>query len=187
MSKIGRKPINVSDVKIEIKGHEVHYKGPKSSGAYILPEELLAQVDDSQLKLVVNKESEKVRNESLREVNRVWGLHRALLSNSISGAAAEFVKQIKITGLGYKGVIAGKKITFSLGYSHKIEFEIPEGVSIESDRTGQLLTLKSSDKVLLGSVMSKLEALKRTEPYKGTGIRDASRVVVLKPGKTKSS
>ena len=187
MSKIGRKPISVSNVQINIQGQEIHYKGAKNSGVYILPEELSAQLDDSHLKLVVNKESEKVRSMSLREANRVWGLHRALLSNAIEGAAAEFVKQLKITGLGYKGVIAGKKITFSLGYSHKIDFEIPEGVSVEADRTGQLLTLKSPDKVLVGSVMSKLEALKPTEPYKGTGVRDASRVIVLKPGKTKSS
>jgi len=187
MSKIGRKPISVSNVQIEIKGQEIHYKGPKSSGIYLLPEELLAQLNDSQLKLVASKESEKARNVSLREVNRVWGLHRALLSNAIEGAAADFVKQVKITGLGYKGIITGKKITFSLGYSHKIDFEIPEGLSIEADRTGQLLTLKYPDKVLVGSVISKLEALKRTEPYKGTGVRDASRSIVLKPGKTKSS
>jgi large subunit ribosomal protein L6 len=187
MSKIGRKPISVSNVQVEVKGREIHYKGPKGSGVYVLPEELLAERVDSHLKLVVNKESEKVRNESVREINRVWGLNRALLSNAMSGAAAEFIKQVKITGLGYKGIIAGKKITFSLGYSHKIDFEIPEGVSVEADRTGQLLTLKSSNKVLVGSVMSKLESLKRTEPYKGTGLRDASRVVSLKPGKTKSS
>lgn len=187
MSKVGRKPISVSNVQVNINGHEVNYKGPKSSGVYMLPEELLAQIDDSRLKLVVNKESEKVRNMSLREVNRVWGLHRSLLANSLEGAAAEFVKQVKITGLGYKGIITGKKITFSLGYSHKIDFEIPDGLSIESDRTGQLLTLKSPDKVLVGSVISKLEALKPTEPYKGTGLRDASKSIVLKPGKTKSS
>jgi large subunit ribosomal protein L6 len=187
MSKIGRKPISVSNVQVEVKGHELHYKGPKGSGVYVLPEELLAERVDSQLKLVVNKESEKVRNEPLREVNRIWGLNRALVANAIAGAATEFVKQIKITGLGYKGIIAGKKITFSLGYSHKIDFEIPDGVSVEADRTGQLLTLKSSNKVLVGSVVSKLEALKRTEAYKGTGVRDASRVITLKPGKTKSS
>jgi large subunit ribosomal protein L6 len=187
MSKIGRKPISVSNVQVEIKGREVHYKGPKGSGVYVLPEELKIERTDSQLRLVMDKESEKARNESQREVNRVWGLSRALLSNAIAGAAAEFVKQVKITGLGFKGAIAGKKITFSLGYSHKIEFDIPEGLTVEADRTGQLLTLKSSDKVLVGSVMSKLEALKRTEPYKGTGVRDASKTISLKPGKTKSA
>lgn len=187
MSKVGRKPISVSNVQVTVKGQDVNYKGPKSSGVYILPEELSAHVEDSRLKLVVNKESEKVRNMSLREVNRVWGLHRALLANALEGAAAEFVKQVKITGLGYKGIISGKKINFSLGYSHKIDFDIPEGLSIEVDRTGQLFTLKSPDKVLVGSVISKLEALKPTEPYKGTGVRDASKSIVLKPGKTKSS
>lgn len=187
MSKIGRKPINLSKVQVEIEGQEIRYKGAKNSGVYVLPEELLAQVDDSQLKLVVNKESEKVRNESLREVNRVWGLHRALLANALAGASQEFVKQIKITGLGYKGVVTGKKIAFSLGYSHKVDFEVPEGVAIEADKSGQLLTFKSPDKMLVGSVVSKLEALKHKDPYKGTGVRDATKTVILKPGKTKSS
>jgi large subunit ribosomal protein L6 len=187
MSKIGRKPISVSNLQVKIDGHDVQYKGAKSSGVYVLPEELSPQLQDSQLKLVLNKESQKVHSMSVRELNRIWGLHRALLANIMEGAASEFVKQVKITGLGYKGVLAGNKITFSLGYSHKIDFDIPKGLSVEIDKTGQLLTLKSPDKVLVGSVISKLAALKPTEPYKGTGLRDASKTIALKPGKTKSS
>ncbi len=154
MSKIGRKPIKVSSVQVQSKGKTFIIKGPKNSGIYVLPEELSAQMDDSQLKLVVNKESEKAQNMSVRELNRVWGLHRALLANAIEGAAAEFVKQVKITWAWLQRCNSGKKITFSLGYSHKIDFDIPEGISVEVDRTGQLLTLKSPSKVLVGSVIA---------------------------------
>jgi len=82
-------------------------------------------------------------------VNSLWGIHRALLANELGGAGQEFEKMLEINGLGYKAVLADKKIIFTLGYSHKIEKDIPKGISIEIDRSGQKVKVKSVDKVLV--------------------------------------
>jgi large subunit ribosomal protein L6 len=183
MSKIGRKPIDIGNVQVEIKGQEVHYKGPKSSGIYVLPDVLTAKIEDKALLLEPNK-NVKV---SVRELNRLWGLNRALLSNKIKGAAHEFEKKIQIIGLGYKVASSGNKLIFSLGYSHKIDFELPKGVSVDIDKTGQNVTFKSFDKELVGHICSKVKALRLPEPYKGTGIKLAEEVIRRKAGKAKAS
>src|SRR5216684_4127582 len=103
MSKIGRKPIETGKVKVEIKGQEIHYTGPKASGIYVLPAELHAQLNDHKLMLLANNNDQK----QTRNINRVWGLHRALLANKISGAAEDFEKQIEIVGLGFKAALSG--------------------------------------------------------------------------------
>lgn len=179
MSNIGRKAIDIGSVSVEIKGNEVHYKGPKATGIYIVPEELEVTLSDKNLKLVPRLVS--------RDASRLWGLHRALLSNALGGAANEFQKQLKIVGLGYKAVLQGKNIQFSLGFSHKIDVALPEGVSLEVDRPGQLLTFKSTDKVALGQICSYVRSLKPPEPYKGTGIQYVGEHIIKKAGKTKSA
>jgi large subunit ribosomal protein L6 len=183
MSKIGRKPININNVQVTIKGQEVHYKGPKNAGVYALPESLKAHVSEGQLML----QPAHADSKPSRDVNKVWGLHRALLANTIGGASVEFEKIVKINGLGYKAAASGSNLVFSLGYSHKIDFELPKLVSVVIDKTGQILTIKSSNKELAGAVVSKIEALRPTEPYKGTGIKEASKTIFRKAGKTKSS
>lgn len=183
MSKIGRKPINISGVQVEIKEQQVHYKGSKSTGTYQVPAELSVRLEDGVLLLGINADNTK----KVRDINRIWGLHRSLLANDIQGASKEFERQIKITGLGFKGVLSSGKVLFSLGYSHKIDFVIPKGVSIDIDKTGQLLTVRSADRELTGLVVSNIEKLRPTEPYKGTGIKEATKFVFRKPGKAKSS
>ena len=92
-----------------------------------------------------------------------------------------------IKGLGYKAVMSGKKIIFSLGYSHKMDFELPAGIAVTIDKSGQKLSLLSSNKELLGHVCSKIRSLRPPEPYKGTGIRLSTEKILLKAGKTKSA
>lgn len=179
MSKIGRKPIDVRDVKVEIKGQEVHYTGKQATGAYTLPESLQATVEGSSLLLTAKKSS--------RDAFRLWGLHRALLSNAIHGARKEFEKLVEINGLGFKAAPSGQNVVFSLGYSHKIDFTLPKGVSLSVDKTGQKLTFKSTDRALLGHVCGLVRSLRPPEPYKGTGIKLATEVLFRKAGKTKSS
>jgi len=185
MSKIGRMPIDLGDTKVEIKGQEVHYSGKKASDVYVLPADLEVRIEDKQLFVQPNKDAKsKLRP---RELNRIWGLHRALLANALKGSQEEFEKKLKITGLGYKAAVSGKNVVFNLGYSHKKEFELPSDVSLEVDRTGQLLTLRSKDKMLVGQVCSKIKQLRMPEPYKGTGIQLTTEVIARKAGKAKSS
>lgn len=182
MSKIGRKPIEIGKTKVEIAGQQVTYKGPHASGTYQLPDALVAKLEGQTL-LISAVEKPKM---SKRHVNRVWGLHRALLSNKICGASEPFEKKMEIVGLGFKASPAGKNIVFSLGFSHKIDFPLPTAVSLEVDKSGQKLSFKSPDRDLLGHVCSMVRALRPPEPYKGTGIRLADEVIIRKAGKTKA-
>lgn len=179
MSKIGRKPIDLGSVTVEINNNKIAYKGKKKTGVYELPESLDVRVQDKQLLLTLKPGFEHARNE--------WGLHRSLLANTIKGADTDFEKQLRINGLGYKADVSGSKVQFSLGFSHKIDFVLPENVVLEVDKSKQLLTFKSADKMRLGLVCSKVRALRPPEPYKGTGIQYVGEVIRRKAGKAKSS
>ena len=185
MSKIGRRPIELGKIQVDIKGQEVHYKGSNDQGVHLLPEELSVKIEEGSIFVVRNESCNQKMTR--RNFNRVWGLHKALLANKIRGAQTSFERKVIITGLGYKAVVSGKKLVFSLGYSHKIDFELPEGVSVDVDKTGQKLTLKSADNFLVGQVSSNIRALRPTEPYKGTGIKLEDDVIIRKAGKAKSS
>ena len=180
MSKIGRKPISVTGIKIEIKGQEVHCTAPKGSFVYLLPEDLKAELNEE--KKEVAAKVAKLSDSS----NRLWGLHRALLANEVQGVTVGFEKRLEINGLGYKAIVSGKNIQFSLGFSHKVDFELPQGVSLETDKSGQRLTFKSQNKVLLGQVCCRVRSLRPPEPYKGTGIKYADEVIRRKVGKAKT-
>jgi large subunit ribosomal protein L6 len=179
MSKIGRKAIPFSSAKIEIQGNTVLVNGPKAKFTHELPHVIGVSVEDGALQLSVKKDT--------RENRMLWGMHRALLANKVKGAETGFEKKIKIVGLGYKAQLAGKKLTFSLGYSHKIDYELPEGVDVKLDKTGQNLVFSSSNKLLLGDVCSHIRKLRPPEPYKGTGIIVGDEVIIRKAGKTKAA
>jgi large subunit ribosomal protein L6 len=183
MSKIGRKPIDISGINVEIKNRNISYKGPKGSGVYSLSDSFTPVVESSKLTLVPTKEAQG--GLKARDLNREWGMHRALLSNALLGSRDEFEKIVEINGLGYKAVQSGDKLVFSLGYSHKIDFALPKGVTVSLDKTGQKLALKSANKEMLGEVCDKICDLRRPEPYKGTGIKVSTDVIVRKAGKTK--
>ena len=177
MSKVGKIPISLDGVTVEIKGQEVHYKGKRALGVHDLDRLLVVELKDNKLYItpIVNTSDSR----------RVWGLHRALLNNKIIGAHAGFKKELRIIGLGYKAILMGPRIQFSLGYSHKIDFDLPKDVTVEIDKSGQFLTFDSFNKDLLGQVCSDVRALRPPEPYKGTGIKYATETIIRKAGKTK--
>ncbi len=177
MSKIGRKPIELSSVKVEVKDNTLVLSGPKAKFTHELPNFIKASVDDGFLTISLEKDT--------RGNGILWGLHRALLANKVKGAQVGFEKKVKIVGLGYKAQLVGKKLNFSLGYSHKIDYDLPEGVEVQVNKTGQELVFKSSDKFLLGNVCSAIRALRPPEPYKGTGIILENEVIIRKAGKAK--
>ncbi len=183
MSKIGRKPIDISGVTVDVKGQEIHFKGPKSSGVYFIPDIFAVVLEGDKLTLI--PKSERLSSAKKKDINREWGLHRALLANEIAGSRKEFEKVIDIVGLGYKATVSGDKIIFTLGYSHKIDFPMPKGVSITMNKTGQKLTVVSPNRELLGQVCSKICELRRPEPYKGTGVKLSTDYIVRKTAKGK--
>ena len=177
MSKIGRKPISIQDVEVTVNGQVITYKGKKAEGTYLLPDYLQVSIEKGGLVLKLTDPEDKVHN-------NFWGMHRALLANTLSGAHQEFSTTVVIVGLGFKGELKKDGIEFSLGYSHKINFVIPESVKVEIDKTGRNLKISSTDKFLMGDVAQKICALRKTEPYKGTGVRLQSKVILRKVGKS---
>jgi len=182
MSKSGRIPMDLGKTKVEVTGQVVTFNGQYASGTYLLPEVLTTKIENNKM-LILAVENPKMGK---RHVNRVWGLHRALLGNKIYGASTLFEKKVEIIGLGYKAVVSGSNIVFSLGYSHKIDFVLPKTVTLEVDKTGQKLSFKSPEKDTLGHVCSMVRALRPPEPYKGTGIKMADEEIVRKAGKAKA-
>ena len=179
MSKIGRKPIAFSAAKIEILGNDVTISGSKANFVHQLPDCLTAEIDGKNLKISMKEIS--------RDSKMLWGLHRALLANKVKGAETGFEQKMTIVGLGYKAQLSGSKAIFSLGYTHKIEYDLPKEVTLEVDKSGQVLLFKSSDKFILGNVCDTVRSFRPPEPYKGTGIIREGEVILRKAGKTKSS
>ncbi len=180
MSKIGRKPIIIDGLTVDIKGQAIHYKGSNASGVYHLTPELQVQVEGKNLYLKTTKPQESMTTKEVAAVNCLWGLNRALLANELGGAAQEFEKMLEINGLGYKAALADKKVIFTLGYSHKIEKDIPQGISVEIDKSGQKVKVKSVNRFLVGQFCSEVRALRPPEPYKGKGIKLQTEVIFRK-------
>ncbi len=181
MSKIGRKPIALGNVSVQVHDNVVTFKGPKASGSHTLPQDLAAEVVDKML--VISVKSKEIS----RDDKRIWGLHRALLANDIKGADVGFTKQLQINGLGFKASVSGNKAVFTLGFTHRIELPLPKEVTMEVDKTGQLLTFKSANRELLGEICDKVRSMRPPEPYKGTGVKYITEVIKRKAGKAKAA
>ena len=182
MSKFGRKPIIFENVQIEINENIISYNGKEASGKYELPACFEIIKSDNSLTI---KPKDNIIGKNKKNIFEQWGLHRALIFNAIFGANKLFEKKIIIDGLGFKVQAQGSKLIFSLGFSHKIEYIIQSGVTIEIDKTGQMLTLKHFNKEVLGSICSKIRNFRPAEPYKGKGIRYDGEKILRKEGKKK--
>jgi large subunit ribosomal protein L6 len=180
MSKIGRKPIFFNEAVVSVVGNTVSYKGKEASGSYVVPVEFEVILHNDNLLLIPTEVAKK-----RKDINMIWGLHRALLNNAITGATKLFEKQLRIEGLGFKADLQGKVITFSLGFSHKIEYTVIYAVTVEVDKTKQNLTLRSAKKDILGKVADEIRRFKPVEPYKGKGIYYSDEKIIRKAGKTK--
>lgn len=181
MSKIGRKAIDIKGIQVTVAGQKIQFKGPKAAGSYELPESFEAIVEGDKFRLMPRGKT------ITREQKMYWGLHRALLANQLTGSVTPFEKQIKITGLGFKAVLSGKRLDFTLGYTHKLVVDLPDVVSVEVDKTGQLLTVRSSDREVLGAICDRIRSFRPPEPYKGTGIKLGTETIIRKAGKSKAA
>ncbi|MFH1831337.1 MAG: 50S ribosomal protein L6 [bacterium] len=179
MSKIGRMPILLSSAKVEVKKNKITIEGKNGKFEHELPNGVTVSLDDKVLKVLIQ--------ENTRENRVLWGLHRALLANKIKGVETGFATNINIVGLGYKVVLVGNKMVFSLGYTNKRELDLPVGISVEIDKTGQKLTVKGADKLVVGNVCDAVRSFRPPEPYKGTGIIRDGDIIIRKSGKTKAA
>ena len=184
MSRIGKKPITIpKGVTVNIKDGELEVKGTKGVLKTPIPQGITFKVEDETL----------FAERSSNEQAALHGLARALANNAIQGVTQGFSRQMDVVGVGYKADVQGRKIVFALGYSHPIEFPLPEGIEAKAERLTTkggiqqyqtTLTVSGIDKQKLGQVCAEMHKLRKPDAYKGKGVRYADVQLKLKPGKT---
>jgi large subunit ribosomal protein L6 len=176
MSRMGNKLITLSDkVKLEVKGQEVTVNGPKGTLSYTLPEGISLERDGSTL--AVKRDSDE------RQLKMQHGLARSLVNNMVVGVSEGFKKQLELFGVGYRGQLAGNKLTLNLGYSNPIVYEVPEGVTASMpDQTH--INLEGIDKQKVGEVTAIIRRFRKPDAYHGKGVRYLGEQITLKEGKT---
>jgi len=184
MSRVGKKPISIpAGVTVTINDSEVEVKGPKGTLTTPIPAGVSFKQEDGVLT------AERVSNDQAA----FHGLARALANNAVVGVTEGFTKDMDIVGVGYKADVQGKKIMFSLGYSHPIVYALPDGIDAKAERVNTktsitqyqtTITLSGIDKQMLGQVAAELNRLRKPDAYKGKGVRYADKFYRLKPGKT---
>jgi len=176
VSRIGRKPIPVpSGVEVKIEGNTVTVKGPKGSLTREFHPDMKIIFDGSQI--LVERPSDEKNHRSLH------GLTRTLINNMIMGVTNGFQKNLELVGVGYRAAKQGRKLVLTVGYSHPVEMEPPEGVEVEVPAQNQVV-VKGIDKEVVGNFAANIRAVREPEPYKGKGIKYANEVIRRKAGKT---
>jgi len=185
MSRIGKLPIKLADkCKVSIASQNVQFEGPKGKLSVSVPQGVKVEVKGSEVTVVRPNDS--------RESRSLHGLTRSILANAAKGVATGWERRLDIRGVGFRAEVKGKAVHLSLGYSHPVVFNLPEGVTAEVDKVARTedslptvgITLRSVDKEILGATAVKLRALRPPEPYKGKGIKYAEERVRRKEGKT---
>lgn len=184
MSRVGKKPITIpSGVTVSISDTALEVKGPKGTLSTPVPNGVKFKQEEGTL----------TAERSGDDMAAFHGLARALANNAVVGVTEGFKIELDVVGVGYKADVQGKKIVFALGYSHPIEYPLPDGIEAKAERIGaktsinqyQLtITLTGIDKQKLGQVAAELNRLRKPDAYKGKGIRYANKFYKLKPGKT---
>ena len=176
MSRIGRKPIAVpAGVEVKIDGHTVTVKGPKGTLTRTLNEEMTITMEGNEI--LVTRPNDEIKERSLH------GLTRTLIHNMIVGVTEGFEKKLEIQGVGYHGQMQGKNLNLTLGFSHPVIVEPPEGITI-STPSSVVIVVSGADKEKVGMVAAEIRSWREPEPYKGKGIRYSGEHVRRKAGKT---
>ena len=179
MSRIGKKIVAIpKDVRVEVKEGVVFVAGPKGRLSRKLSDRISIEIKDGQL--CVNRAADTKLDKSMH------GLFRALIVNMINGVTQGYVKELEIIGVGFKAAAAGNKLNMALGFSHPVNFTIPEGIKIETPKPTQVI-IRGIDKELIGKVAAEIRSIYPPEPYKGKGIRFVGEHVKKKIGKAQAT
>ena len=179
MSKIGKISINVPDkVKVLLSGNKINVEGPL--GKKVL------DLDTDLFDLIINEGKDvQIKPKKLTQsIKRLWGMNRSLLNNAIIGASKGYEKILELSGVGFRAALKGKELNLQLGFSHDVNFEIPEGIKILVEKQ-TIIKITGFDKQQVGSVASKIKSIRPPEPYKGKGIKEQNQYILRKEGKKK--
>jgi large subunit ribosomal protein L6 len=176
MSRIGKQPITIpAKVKVELKGQKVSVEGPKGKLNFDLPKRVSIAIEKDQV--VVSRQGDDAQAKALH------GLSRALVNNMLRGVSEGFVKKLEIHGVGFKASVQGKVVNMVLGFSHPINYSIPDQIKVTVEENTKV-TIEGPDRQVVGQVASELRSFYPPEPYKGKGVRYSDERVVRKEGKT---
>ena len=176
MSRIGRMPVPIPQgVEIRSDGEFVRVKGPKGELASRIPPGIAVEVDRGEVRFARSNDEPQ---------QRAWhGLVRSLVANSVEGVTKGFTRELEIVGVGYKAEVKGKAVVFALGYSHPINFPIPDGIAVALDTKAGKLTISGADRQKVGQTAAEIRRLRVPDPYKAKGIKYANEVIRRKVGK----
>ena len=177
MSRIGKKPVALpKGVTAEIKGQTIEVKGPKGTRSFTATDDVTLALEDGSVKVTPRGASKRARQQ--------WGMTRSMVENLTVGVSTGFKKELEIQGVGYRASMQGKTLKLALGYSHDVNFETPEGVTITAPKQTEIV-VEGIDQQLVGQVAANIREWRQPEPYKGKGIRYKGEFVFRKEGKKK--
>lgn len=175
MSRIGKQPITIpTGVTMTQRGNRVFVKGPKGELERTFHAQVTVTVADNAAAVTVARPDD-------HSDRALWGLSRMLLQNMVTGVTEGYAKALEVQGVGYRVALQGKKLVFNVGYSHAVEFALPEGIS--ATVAGNVITVNGADKELVGESAARIRRIRKPEPYKGKGIRYVGEFVRRKAGK----
>ena len=179
MSKIGKINITIPEkVKVAINGNILNIDGPLGKQSL--------NIDTKVFDLDI-KEGKEIRIKPKKinnDVKRLWGMNRSLVNNAIIGTSSGYEKTLELTGVGYRAALKGKQLNLQLGFSHDINFDIPENIKITVEKQ-TIIKINGIDKQLVGTVAAKIKTFRPPEPYKGKGIKEVGQYILRKEGKKK--
>ncbi len=176
MSRIGKQPIKLpAGVKVALVDGDVVVEGPKAKLTKALPPLVEMAIDGDMITMIRTDDSKRAR--------AMHGLARSLVAGMVVGVTEGFKKGLEIIGVGYRAQVAGSKLNMALGYSHPIEYDIPDGITVTVTNNTQI-TVEGSDKQLVGEVAATIRRFRKPEPYKGKGVRYKGEQIIMKEGKT---
>ncbi len=179
MSKIGKINISIPEkVKVALAGNILNIEGPLGKKSI--------DIDLENFKLDI-KDGKEISIRPIKiddDTKRLWGMKRSLINNAIIGSSQGYEKVLELVGVGYRAALKGNQLNLQLGYSHDINFDIPDGIKIAVEKQ-TTLKITGSDKQQVGAIVSKLKTLRKIEPYKGKGVREKGQYILKKEGKKK--
>ncbi len=179
MSKIGKMSIQIPEkVKVLLSGTNINVEGPQGKKSM--------KIDLEMFDLKINEGKEvSIKPKKIDQISkRLWGMNRSLLNNAIIGASKGYEKILELVGVGFRASLKGKQLNLQLGFSHDVNFEIPEGIKISVEKQ-TILKISGLDKQLVGMIASKIKSIRPPEPYKGKGIKEQGQYILRKEGKKK--
>jgi large subunit ribosomal protein L6 len=177
MSRIGKRPVDLpGGVSASVSGQTISIKGPKGTREFTATDDVTISVDGNAVSVKPRGLSKRARQQ--------WGMSRTQVANLVTGVTGGFRKEMEITGVGYRAAVQGKVLKLSLGYSHDVDFAIPEGVTITTPKPTEIV-VEGIDQQVVGQVAANIREWRKPEPYKGKGIKYKGEFIFRKEGKKK--